>query len=72
MALGLVGRLPRWRSLSSMTIFSVVPRGLLWVLMGTKRGFLHSVGCLGCAEGHIGLDLLLILAHERLPGCQGC
>ena len=38
--------------------------------MKTKRGFLHSIGYLNCTKNHIRLDLLLILAHVRLPNYQ--
>ena len=44
MALRLMNRLPKNRSLSSITIFFIMPLGLLLVLMKTKRGFLHSIG----------------------------
>ena len=35
----------------------------------TKRGFLHSIGYLNCTN-NIRLELLLILAHARLPNYQ--
>ena len=38
--------------------------------MKTKKDFLHSIGYLNCTGDHVGLDLLLILAHARLPSCQ--
>ena len=40
------------------------------MLMKTKRDFLHSIGYLNCTKKHIRLDLLLILAHARLPNYQ--
>ena len=40
--------------------------------MKTKRGFLHSIGYLNCTKNHIRLELLLILAHVRLPNYQNC
>ena len=72
MALRLMKRLPKERSLSSITIFFIMPLGLLLVLIKTKRGFLHSIGYLNCTKKDIGLDLLLILAHVRLPNYQNC
>ena len=42
------------------------------MLMKTKRDFLHSIGYLNCIKNHIRLDLLLILAHARLPNYQNC
>ena len=30
------------------------------------------VGCLHCTGGHAGLDLLLVPALARLPGCLNC
>ena len=38
------------RSLSSITIFSIMPPGLLKVLMKTKKDFLHSIGHLNCTK----------------------
>ena len=38
--------------------------------MKTKRDFLHSIGYRNCTKNHIRLDLLLILAHARLPNYQ--
>ena len=34
--------------LSLVAMFFMVPRVLLWVLVGAGEGFLHSVGYLGC------------------------
>ena len=48
----------------------IMPPGLLLVSMKTKRGFLHSIGYLNCTNNHLRLDLLLILAHARLPNYQ--
>ena len=42
------------------------------MLMKTKRDFLHSIGYLNYTKNHIRLDLLLILAHARLPNYQNC
>ena len=42
------------------------------MLMKAKRGFLHSIGYLNCTKNHIRLDLLLTLAHVRLPNYQTC
>ena len=42
------------------------------MLMKTKRDFLHSTGYLNCIQNRIRLDLLLILAHARLPNYQNC
>ena len=39
---------------------------------GFIEGFLHSIGYLNCTKYHIRLDLLLILAHVRLPNYQNC
>ena len=50
MALRLMNRLPKKRSLSSITIFYIIPPGLLKVLMKTKRDFLHSIGYLNCTK----------------------
>ena len=72
MALRLMNRLPKKRSLSSITIFSNMPPGLLLVLMKTKRDFLHSIGYLNYTKNHKRLDLLLILSHARLPNYQNC
>ena len=72
MALRLMNRLPKKRSLSSITIFSIMPPGLLQLLMKTKGDFLHFIGYLNCTKNHTRLDLLLILAHARLPNYQNC
>ena len=45
-----MNRLPKKRSLSSITIFSIMPPGLLKVLMKTKRDFLYSIGYLNCPK----------------------
>ena len=53
--------------------FSAVVRDIVYwscVNLKTKRGFLHSIGYLNCTKNHIRLDLLLILAHVRLPNYQ--
>ena len=42
------------------------------MLMKTKRDFLHSISYLNCTNNHIGLDLLLIPAHARLPNYLNC
>ena len=41
-------------------------------VMRTKRGCLHTNGYLNCTRNHLRLDLLLILAHARLPNYQNC
>ena len=70
MALRLMNKLPKRRSLSSITIFFMMPPGMLLVLMKTNRSFLHYIGYLNCTNNHIRHDLLLILAHARLPNYQ--
>ena len=50
MELRLINRLPKKRSLSSITIYFIMPPGLLKVLFKTKRGFLHSIGYQNCTK----------------------
>ena len=71
MTLGFMNRLPQKRSLSSITIFkNATDYGVS--LVKTKRDFLQSIGYLNCTNNPIRLDLLLILAHARIPNYQNC
>ena len=68
----LMNRLPKnEKSVINNHIFHNATRFAV-MLMRTKRGFLHSIGYQNCIKKHIRLDLLLILAHARLPNYQNC
>ena len=70
MILRLMNRLPKKRSLSSITIFSIMPPGFAVSVNEDQERLPAFYWLPELHKNHIRLDLLLILTHARLPNYQ--